>query len=54
MRISQLVFVERGDPALADEALRLAIMTYGTLLEHSERTVGHGLHDDFFSSLGPC
>jgi hypothetical protein len=53
MRISDLVFIERGDPALADEALRLAIMIYGTLLENSERTVGHGLHDAVYELSRP-
>jgi len=44
MRAKDVVVLEEGDPGLADEVMRLAIMTYGTLLEHSERTVAHGLH----------
>jgi hypothetical protein len=42
-----------ADPALADEALRLAIMIYGTLLENSERAVGHGLHDAVYELSRP-
>jgi hypothetical protein len=37
------VTLEHGDRQLADEALRLAILTYGVLLLHSEKTVQHGL-----------
>jgi hypothetical protein len=35
--------LDSRDPALADEALLLALITYGRLLELSEKTVGHGL-----------
>jgi hypothetical protein len=35
--------LDAGDPALADEALQLAILTYGMLLEVSEKSVRHGL-----------
>jgi hypothetical protein len=42
-RDADVVMLERGDPELADEALRLAIITYGQLLELSEKTVKHGL-----------
>lgn len=43
LRGVQTVELEQGDAALADEALRLAILTYGLLLELSEKTVRHGL-----------
>jgi hypothetical protein len=43
MRDANVVRLEAGDPELADEALRLAIITYGQLLELSEKTVKHGL-----------
>jgi hypothetical protein len=53
MRVGNDVVIERGDADLADEAMRLAIMIYGTLLEHSERTVEHGLHDQVFELSRP-
>jgi hypothetical protein len=53
MRIGSDVVIDHGDAALADEAMRLAIMIYGTLLEHSERTVEHGLHDQIFELSRP-
>jgi hypothetical protein len=37
------VALDAGDPELADEALGLAILTYGALLMRSEKTVEHGL-----------
>jgi hypothetical protein len=53
MRVGSNVVIEQGDAHLADEAMRLAIMIYGTLLEHSERTVEHGLHDQIFELSRP-
>lgn len=44
LRGVESVTLEHGDRELADEALRLAILTYGVLLQLSEKTVGHGLH----------
>lgn len=43
LRGAENVTLEHGDRDLADEALRLAILTYGVLLRHSEKTVQHGL-----------
>src|SRR4051812_31410842 len=37
------VDIDAGDPDLADEALWLAILTYGGLLELAEKSVRHGL-----------
>ena len=45
--------IDLGDPELADEAMRLAIMVYGTLLEHSERSVGRGLHQLIYDLSRP-
>jgi hypothetical protein len=39
------VVLEPGDPDVAEEALALAIFTFGLLLAVSEDAVGHGLHD---------
>lgn len=44
VRGAETVELEAGGAELADEALRLAIITYGQLLEMSEKAVKHGLH----------
>jgi hypothetical protein len=44
LRGVEVVTLEHGDHELADEALRLAILTYGVLLQLSEKTVRHGVH----------
>lgn len=43
LRGVETVQLERPDAALADEALRYAILTYGVFLHMSERTIGHEL-----------
>lgn len=53
MRDVDVVLLEAGDPDLADEALQLAILTYGQLLELSEKTVKHGLSERVLELLKP-
>jgi hypothetical protein len=44
--------LDTGDAELADEALRLALVTFGRLLELSERAVRHGLNDEAVRRVG--
>lgn len=43
LRDADEVTFERDDSELADEALRMAILTYGVFLHLSQRTIGHDL-----------
>jgi Family of unknown function (DUF5677) len=51
LRGAEVVMLETGDAELADEALKLAILTYGVLLQLSEKSVGHGLSQTYLERV---
>jgi len=53
MRGAEVVPLETGDRELGDEALSLAILTYGPFLQLAEKSVKHGLSERIIKLVWP-